>query len=83
MHALGKLFEHNIGEQNRGILEDIPKFLKDAPIVLRELLKIANRFICLNILLLRCFSAPDHSSYCPKRSCSRHRHCDIWLIKLN
>ena len=47
MHALGKLFEHNIGEQNRGILEDITKFLKDAPIVLRELLKRANRCVCL------------------------------------
>ena len=47
MHALGKRFEHNTGEQNRGILEDITKFLKDAPIVLRELLKRANRCICL------------------------------------
>ena len=83
LHHVGKFFELHTGAQNRGILEDTTKFLKDAPIVLRELLKIANRFICLNILLLRCFSAPDHSSHCPKRSCSGHRHSDIWLIKLN
>jgi len=55
MHALGKLFEHNIGEQNRGILEDIPKFLKDAPIVLRELLKRANRCICLKNFMIVVF----------------------------
>lgn len=47
MHPLGKLFEHNTWEPKRGILEDITKFLKDAPRVLRELLKIADRCICL------------------------------------
>ena len=55
MHPLGKLFEHNTWEQNRGILEDITKFLKDAPRVLRELLKIANRCICLKNFIIVVF----------------------------
>ena len=55
MHPLGKLFEHNTREQHRGILEDTTKFFKDAPIVLREILKIANRFICLKSLIIVVF----------------------------
>ena len=55
LHHVGKIFELNTGAQNRGILEDITKFLKDAPIVLRELLEIANRFICLKHFIIAVF----------------------------
>ena len=55
LHHVGKFFELHTGAQNRGILEDTTKFLKDAPIVLRELLKIANTFICLKLFIIAVF----------------------------
>lgn len=55
LHHVGKIFELNTGAQNRGVLEDTTEFLKDVPIVLRELLKIANRFICLKHFIIAVF----------------------------
>jgi len=58
MHALGKLFEHNIGEQNRGILEDITTFLKDAPIVISSSIPLfCSPILCSKSFPKACISA--------------------------